>query len=223
MTLQYSDFLVSLVRSLDRADVAVRAASWFLQDVELEVDDEVQNQIVPLDFVLWAQERVGAMKHSLPGLRACVVATLRKETEGIAIEAHALGDACAPPLVKRMFESVWNGTDYDDGFAERARIERVYRHHFSEPTSEVEAHRHDLSESQNSEVLNKLPNWMNRYREDRKAIFFDGELFVVPHTMSDSFVEVWFRRAFADMGDQGAYPLYLVVRPYGWQCFGIER
>lgn len=212
MSIQYSDFLVSLVRSLDRADVAVRAASWFLQDVDLEVSDEDAHAIVPQDFVSWTRERVNALHHSLPGLRACVLSTVRKESEGIAIEADALGDACAPPSVKRMFEPVWRGTDYGDGWGRRRR--------------QMDAHRPQKIESVESEkcgLENRLPNWMEGYRADRRAIFFDGELFVIPHTMSDSFVEVWFRRALVDMGDHGPYALYLIRRPYGWECFGHEQ
>lgn len=72
-------------------------------------------------------------------------------------------------------------------------------------------------------VLATLPDSLKAQTNENRVVYWDNEVYIIPDSFPDSFVEVWFRRAFGYWEDGGAYPLRLEKRDYGWQAFGIER
>lgn len=131
---------------------------------------------------------------TLPALRALFLSLVRQESPGWKIEPNGLGDACPPAEVTALFRPVIDT---------QLRLRQID----GQPPSQLLA----------------LPEEVRSSCGDRRAIFFDGDLFIIPHEFDDSFVEVWFRRALSYWPDGGAYPLYLTKRAYGWQAYGIER
>lgn len=72
-------------------------------------------------------------------------------------------------------------------------------------------------------ALDGLPESLVAAVKGQRAVYWDGEVYLIPNDFPDSFVEVWFRRSVGYWEDGGAYPLRLEKRSYGWQAFGIER
>lgn len=59
--------------------------------------------------------------------------------------------------------------------------------------------------------------------KDNRIILFEGDGFWVPRAIPKSFVEIWWRRYFADVQRRRLYGMALVPRPeYGWDCYGEE-
>lgn len=143
-------------------------------------------------FHAWVWGNIQNLEKSLPELRALFLKRVRAESGLLKIEAGVTGDAQPPAEVIAAIEPV---------------IKAVL--HVS------------LNSEPPHEVL-ELPNAVVERCGKNRLIFFDGEVFIIPPEISDSFVEVWFRRYFA-WSDGSAYPMYLVNWPYGWQAYGIER
>lgn len=72
-------------------------------------------------------------------------------------------------------------------------------------------------------TLATLPDSLKEQTKDCRVVYWDNEVYLIPESFPNSFVEVWFRRAIGYWEDGGAYPLRLETRAYGWQAFGIER
>jgi hypothetical protein len=148
----------------------------------------------PESVASWANMNVNAFGDSLPVLRELFRKMVKAENIGVVIEANALGDACAPPFVLAVFDPIQ---------------ESLLKHR---PSSDIAI-----------ATLTNLPDSVKVEAGGSKVVYWDGEVYVIPADVPDSFVEVWFRRAFGYWHDGGAYPLRLDRRNYGWQAFGIER
>jgi len=67
------------------------------------------------------------------------------------------------------------------------------------------------------------------FLQDNKVILFEGDGFVIPKTVPNSFVEIWWRRNWLGWPGQEDrksqyYEMALVENPaYGWDCYGHER
>jgi len=73
-----------------------------------------------------------------------------------------------------------------------------------------------------SNVVEDVPADVNEICGNQRVVLWDDDVYLIPDSIPDSFVEVWFPRMFSwPEGD--VYPLYLSKRDYGWQAFGRER
>lgn len=184
----YSDGLVNFARALDSAEMAVRTCAWHFGDLESYTPETLADSDgVPS----WARRSLETFSAQLPALRLTFRSMVEAESEGIPIEANALGDAQPPTFVQAAFAPVLAG----------------YINHRPAIIS----------------PLMTLPDLLRGQMSDRRVVYWDGETYIIPASFSDSFVEVWFRRAVGYWEDGGAYPLRLEKREYGWQAFGIER
>lgn len=188
--MNYSEKLVALARSLDCAEVCVRAANWHFSQIE-EDDPEQFNDAG--EYHAWTWGNILNLKRSLPGLRATFLSMVKEESEGWDILPNKLGDAASPKEVDALMRGV---------------IER--------PIFGL------LPNNESPAKLLELPALAKSKVGDSRTVVWDDEIYMIPSTMTDSFVEIWFRRAFG-WDDGGAYPVYLVKRQYGWQAYGIER
>lgn len=188
--MEYSPSLVALARSLDCAEVCVRAANWHFSQIEEDAPEQFNDAG---EYHAWTWGNILNLKRSLPGLRAAFLSMVKEESKGWDILPGKLGDALPPKEVEAMMREV---------------IER--------PLFRL------LPSNESPAKLLELPDIAKSKTGEDRVVVWDDEIYAVPDTMTDSFVEVWFRRAFG-WSDGGAYPVYLVKRKYGWQAYGIER
>lgn len=185
----YSDHLVALVRSLDSAEVSVRAANCHFSNVEMDHPKQFHDAG---GYHAWAWGNSLNLEATLPGLRSFFLSKVREESRGVLINPNGLGDAYPPDEIKELFGPV---TETDIYFSTGGLS----------PAKKLE-----------------LPNEIRAECGNSRVVEFDGQVFIIPESFTDSFVEVWFRRAYSDWTDGGAYPMYLTKRAYGWQAYGIE-
>lgn len=126
------------------------------------------------------------------------------------------------PVLRAMFKSMV-AAESEGIFLEANRLGDVHP-----PTFVEEAFRPVLDgyiRHQPTTILTllTLPDSLKEQTKDCRVVYWDNEVYLIPESFPDSFVEVWFRRAVGYWEDGGAYPLRLETRPYGWQAFGIER
>lgn len=102
----YSDTLVSFVRLLDTAEMAVRTCRWHFGDLEDYTPEIMAN---PVGVPSWAQQNLEKFAEQLPVLRATFKNMVEAESKGIPIEPNRLGDAQPPSLVQAAFAPVIDG------------------------------------------------------------------------------------------------------------------
>lgn len=177
---------------------ALDAAEMAVRSTLWHFDDHAMSPDDPMkdpeSLASWASQNVEALGKSLPALRQLFHQMVSAETPGIEIERNRLGDACPPPFVQAVFDP----------------MEATIVRHL--PASDIAI-----------AALPTLPESVKAQTGDSRVVYWDGEVYVIPRDVPDSFVEVWFRRGTGYWDDGGAHPLRLEQRSYGWQAFGIER
>lgn len=186
--LGYTDAVVELVRTLDHADVMVRALYWHFGELREDAPEFFEGVG---SVGRWSKGNFENFVATVPGLRSAFVSILKVQSPGIEVTTDRIGDATTAGIAE--FISHWMAT------------------------------RTIGPGDQPPEATVVLPDKVSVAAEGRRVILFDGEAIFVPEGVSDSFVEVWFRRGFGGWRDGGPYPLYLVKRGYGWQGYGVER
>lgn len=157
-------------------------------------NDDPERYNCPSEYSAWARSHNENLRATLPGLKTIFLEALRRETPGVQIETNSFGDALAPEPVLQLLKPVTASW-------------------FAYPQSR------DLTT-----VDLELPAKVKMPADGERIILFDGDGYVVPASINDSMIEVWFRRTFyGNHGDREVYSLYLTKRAYGWQAYGLER
>lgn len=98
----YSDYLVSLARSLDCMEVCVRAAAW-----HFSYEQEDQERFHGGGgYAAWVCGNMENLAATLPGLRAAFLLGVQAENPDFHVVANALGDVDAPVQITSLFEPI---------------------------------------------------------------------------------------------------------------------
>jgi hypothetical protein len=189
----YSQAFLALVRTLDCAEVCVRAAGQHFSNLEQDDPDAYSGGG---GSAQWTDANLQCLRGTLPGLRSAAWVGICEQHPGMAIPRNALGDFDTPKAIAELWRPV---------------IKKY-----------LQGELHELGDSLPQRLL-AMPERLTQLHAGRFVVFND-EAHPIPDSFSDGFVEVWFRRALGSWyEDNGAYPAFLVKRPYGWQAYGIER
>lgn len=140
----------------------------------------------------WLDGNMQNLRATLPALRAAALSAIQEAHPGYLISANALGDFEAPAEIAAIMAPIMESPLYGN----------------------------DLG-CHPPKRLMEIPNRLLQ-KHDGRFVVFHGDAFLIPASLSDDFVEVWFRRSLGFWIDGGAYPAYLTKRPYGWQAYGAE-